>query len=176
MTQAPTLPEWYPVNAHPAPPPAYLLDWLADEGSLTLRLTAAGNADFSVELLGQQPQPARADEALALELECGEQVWTREVLLHTAGAPRVFARSVAALSAVADSSIDLAHLGTQSLGLLLFSNPEVSRGPLEISRYPAAWLPPGHRIEDCWARRSRFADERLQLLVCEVFLAGWPPA
>lgn len=176
MTESPTLPEWYPVNAHPEPPPAYLLDWLGDEASLTLRLTAAGNSDFRVELLAQQPQPARADEALALGLECGQQVWTREVLLHTAGAPRVFARSVAALSAVADSPIDLAHLGTQSLGLLLFSNPEVSRGPLEISRYPADWLPPAQRSADCWARRSRFADGRLQLLVCEVFLAGWPPA
>ena len=89
------LPDWYPAKRHPAPPDAPLFDWLCHEGSLTLRLTEAGDQDFRVELLKQAPEPAHDDEAAALGLSPGTLVWTREVLLHTAGAPRVYARSVA---------------------------------------------------------------------------------
>ncbi|PKM29761.1 MAG: chorismate--pyruvate lyase [Gammaproteobacteria bacterium HGW-Gammaproteobacteria-11] len=167
-------PNWHPAELHPEQPDSVLLDWLTDEGSLTLRLTAAGNDDFRVEVLSQCSQPARADEAEALGLNAGEPVWVREVLLHTAGAPRVFARSVAPLSSLAHDGIDLQNVGTRSLGLQLFSHPRVSRGKLEISRYPVAWLPVAWRTPDCWARRSLFSDGPLQLLVCEVFLAGWP--
>ncbi|MEH6387908.1 MAG: chorismate lyase [Pseudomonas profundi] len=154
-----------------------LLDWLQNEGSLTQRLTEAGDNDFRVELLEQSLQPARADEACALGLEPGTQVWVREVLLHTAGAPRVFARSVAPMHTLTEGKGDLTNLGTRSLGDLLFRGGlGISRGPIEISRYPAEWLPSAWRSERCWARRSRFGDGRLQLLVCEVFLEGWPPA
>lgn len=171
-------PHWYPADQHPQPPNSGLLDWLCDQGSLTLRLTAAGSNDFRVELLAQRSQPARTDEAQALGVPAGEPVWVREVLLHTSGAPRVFARSVAPLAALDASAIDLQSLGSNSLGLLLFSNPAVRRGPLQISRYPAAWLPSPWREQaaDCWARRSHFSDGQLQLLVCEVFLPGWPQA
>lgn len=166
------------MDQHPEPPAPELLDWLNDQGSLTLRLTDAGADDFRVQLLLQHSQPARADEALALGIDAGDAVWTREVLLHTAGAPRVFARSVAPLAAVSASNIDLQSLGTRSLGLLLFSNPEVTRGPLEICRYPSAWLPSSwaEQQAQCWARRSLFSDGELPLLVCEVFLPGWPAA
>lgn len=154
-----------------------LLEWLQNEGSLTQRLIDAGDDDFRVELLAQGLQPARADEASALNLESGSQVWVREVLLHTAGAPRVFARSVAPLQTLRESKADLTNLGTRSLGELLFRGDlGISRGPLEISKYPAEWLPSAWRSDTCWARRSRFGDGRLQLLVCEVFLEGWPPA
>lgn len=172
------VPHWYAADQHPQPPGPALLDWLCDQGSLTLRLTDAGAQDFRVELLFQGTQQAREDEALALGAAAGDPLWAREVLLHTAGAPRVFARSVAPLAAVSASDIDLQSLGTSSLGLLLFSNPEVRRGALQISRYPADWLPAPwcEQAPDCWARRSHFSDGQLQLLVCEVFLPGWPAA
>ena len=99
------LPDWYPADQHPAPPPEPLFDWLCHEGSLTQRLTEAGDRDFRVELLQQAPQPARKDEAQALGLTAGATVWTREVLLHTAGAPRVYARSVAPPSALGNAEV-----------------------------------------------------------------------
>ena len=171
------LPNWHCAARHPGKPAGALLDWLQNEDSLTRRLIAAGNDDFRVELLQQSLQPARADEAASLGLDTGSQVWVREVLLHTAGAPRVFARSVAPMQTLAQAGSDLSDLGTRSLGELLFSGGlGVSRGPIEISRYPAEWLPAAWRNDNCWARRSRFGDDRLQLLVCEVFLEGWPPA
>ncbi len=143
---------------------------------MTRRLTAAGNQDFRVELLNQGEQPARCDEAQALGVAAGTPVWTREVLLHTAGAPRVFARSVAPLEVLEDSGVDLANLGTRSLGELLFTDARIARGPIEASLYPSEWLPSPWRAEGLWARRSCFGAGHLQLLVCEVFLDGWPPA
>ena len=168
------IPDWHPATSHPEPPPAVLLDWLCDQGSLTRRLTACGHDDFRVEVLNEQQQPARADEAAALGLSSGQPLWIREVLLHTAGAPRVFARTGADLQAFNAMGVHLENLGSRSLGELLFSDPRIQREPIEISRYPAAWLPAAHRAQQCWARRSRFRSERLQLLVCEVFLPGWP--
>lgn len=170
------LPDWFAIDCHPAPPPAPLLDWLCAEGSLTQRLTAAGNQDFHVQLLEQTQQPARADEAQALGVQPGEAVWVRQVLLHTDGAARVFARSVAPLSALGSAAVELNKLGTSSLGHLLFRNPQIRRGPIEISQYPADWLPTDWQTTGLWARRSHFSDGELQLLVCEVFLQGWPQA
>lgn len=171
-----SIPDWYPATTHPEPPAGALLDWLCGAGSLTQRLTSAGADDFRVEVLQEQQQPARADEAVALGLPTGHRVWAREVLLHTAGAPRVFARTVADLQAFNAAGVHLENLGSRSLGELLFSDTRIRREPIEISRYPAHWLPAQQRCTDCWARRSLFASERLQLLVCEVFLPGWPPA
>lgn len=171
-----SLPDWHSAKNSDHLPDHPLADWLIDEGSLTRRLRDAGEGDFRVELLGQGRRPARFDEAAALKLSEGKELWVREVLLHTAGAPRIFARSVAPLASLEASSLNLTELGNRSLGELLFTDAQIRRGPIEVSRYPAAWLPPAVRSEGCWARRSRFADGRLQLLVCEVFLDGWPPA
>lgn len=170
-----SIPDWHPATAHPEPPSGELFDWLCGQGSLTQRLTAAGPNDFRVKVLQEQQQPARADEAAALGLPTGHRIWSREVLLHTDGAPRVFARTIADLQAFNAAGVHLENLGSRSLGDLLFSDPQIQRKPIEISRYPASWLPNEHRCDDCWARRSLFAGERLQLLVCEVFLPGWPP-
>lgn len=171
-----TVPHWLPAEQHPDPPADPLYDWLRGQGSLTRRLVDAGRDDFRVELLHQSLQPAREDEALALGIEPGAEAWIREVLLHAAGAPRVFARSVAPLASLADSGLDLDSLGTRSLGEVLFADARIERSDIEISRYPARWLPAEHRHAGLWGRRSQFSHASLRLLVCEVFLDGWPPA
>lgn len=171
-----SIPDWHPATASSDISDIALLDWLGGTGSLTQRLKAAGCDDFRVEVLDEQQQPARADEAAALGLTEGQPVWIREVLLHTAGAPRVFARTVADLQAFNAAGVHLENLGSRSLGELLFNDPRIHRKPIEISRYPAQWLPADRQHDGCWARRSLFVSDRLQLLVCEVFLPGWPPA
>ncbi|UAW98337.1 chorismate lyase [Halopseudomonas nanhaiensis] len=171
-----TVPHWLPAEHHPAPPADPLYDWLRGQGSLTRRLMAAGGDDFCVELLRQSVQAAREDEALALGIQPGADAWVREVLLHAAGAPRVFARSVAPLASLADSGLDLERLGTRSLGEVLFADARIERSDIEISRYPAHWLPAEHQQVGLWGRRSQFSHASLRLLVCEVFLDGWPPA
>ena len=171
-----TVPQWHPADKHPQPPADPLYDWLRGQGSLTQRLIAAGNDDFRVELLRQSVQPARTDEARTLGIASGAQAWVREVLLHTAGAPRVFARSVAPLASLRESGLEVQSLGSRSLGELLFADARIERGEIEISRYPADWLPAPYRHGGLWGRRSQFSHAGLRLLVCEVFLDGWPPA
>lgn len=169
-TALPEAAHWQAANQLPAPPSAVQYDWLFDQGSLTRRLTELAAQQFSVLPLLEGWQLLRDDECLALDVPEGSQGWVREVYLRGHGQPWVFARSVAARSALEGSGLDLAHLGNRSLGELLFSDQAFNRGPLEACHYPAAWLPPAVRAEQLWARRSRFSRGTLALLVVEVFL------
>ncbi|MBC9248796.1 chorismate--pyruvate lyase [Pseudomonas alcaligenes] len=163
-------PRW--LNAaqlHPAPAPLQR-DWLFDRDSLTRRLTALSAGQFSVLPLQQGWQVLRVDECAALQLPAGSQGWVREVFLRGAGQAWVFARSVAARSALEGSGLDLGKLGSRSLGELLFSDRAFSREELQVCRYPAAWLPAEVREERLWGRRSCFWRDGLGVLVAEVFL------
>jgi chorismate--pyruvate lyase len=146
------------------------LDWLFDEGSLTRRLTALSHDHFSVTPLFEGWQPLRDDECQALNLEPGAQGWVREVYLRGHGQPWVFARSVAARSALERGGLDLETLGSRSLGELLFCDQAFVRHPLQVCTYPQAWLPPETAANGLWGRRSRFERDGLDLLVAEVFL------
>ena len=107
----------------------------------------------------------------------GSQGWVREVHLRGHGQPWVFARSVAARSVLEGSGLNLAELGSRSLGELLFSDRAFERGELQACRYPVAWLPQEVREERLWARRSCFSRGALGVLVAEVFLpAFWQAA
>ncbi|MEH3021851.1 MAG: chorismate lyase [Pseudomonas oryzihabitans] len=154
------------------------LGWLyADRGSLTERLTALSGGRFAVEVLAQGWQPLRRDECQALDVAPASPGWVREVWLKGDDEPWVFARSVAARTALAAADFDLAALGERPLGHWLFQAPAFVRGPLEACRYPRTWLPEGAATELCWARRSVFRRAPLAILVSEVFLpAFWPHA
>ena len=161
---------WHlPSQLHPGPTPIER-DWLLEQGSLTRRLQALADGAFRVEPLNEGWHNLRLDEARALGVAPGSQGWVREVLLRGHEQPWVFARSVASREALKGSGFDLAHLGSRSLGELLFTSPVFQRGPIELAHYPADWLPSSVRAEQLWARRSRFARDRLSVLVCEVFL------
>jgi chorismate--pyruvate lyase len=166
---SPVLP-WCPAEQLAVPPSTTQQAWLADQDSLTRKLTALAEQQFSVLPLLEGWQPLRADECLALGVADGSQGWVREVYLRGHLQPWVFARSVATRAALNGSGLDLAHLGTRSLGELLFSDQAFSRGPLEACHYPSDWLPAEVRAEQLWARRSRFSRGQLALLVVEVFL------
>jgi chorismate lyase len=169
---------WLPADRLCAPPAPDLHDWLyLDKGSLTRRLTELADGAFSVEPLNEGWQVMRADECAALDVAEGSEGWVREVYLRGHHEPWVFARSVAARQALEQSGLDLPHLGSRSLGELLFSDPAFSRGPLQARRYPAAWLPQDVRQSQLWARRSCFSQDKLRVLVTEVFLpALWQAA
>lgn len=162
---------WLTADNFPAPLAPELHDWLcADKGSLTRRLTELADGAFSVTPLTEGWQVLRDDECAALNVAEGSQGWVREVYLLGHQEPWVFARSVAARNALEQSGLDLPHLGSRSLGELLFSNPAFARGPLEACRYPAQWLPQRVRQTQLWARRSCFSQGALRVLVAEVFL------
>jgi chorismate--pyruvate lyase len=169
---SPVLP-WCPASQLAVLPSTTQQAWLADQDSLTRKLTALAEQQFSVLPLLEGWQTLRADECLALGVADGSQGWVREVYLRGHQQPWVFARSVATRAALSGSGLDLAHLGTRSLGELLFSDQAFTRGPLEACHYPSSWLPVEVRSEHLWARRSRFSRGPLALLVVEVFLPSF---
>lgn len=145
-------------------------DWLFDQGSLTRRLTQLSGDRFSVAPLSEGWQVMRDEECVALGVGAGSEGWVREVYLLGQAQPWVFARSVAAQASLAASELSLEHLGSRSLGELLFCDQAFIRQPIEVCHYPTAWLPEQQAHEGLWARRSRFDRDELAVLVAEVFL------
>ncbi|AHL73890.1 chorismate--pyruvate lyase [Stutzerimonas stutzeri] len=170
--------DWLPADRLPAPLAPDLHDWLyVDKGSLTRRLTQLAKGAFSVTPLAEGWQALRDDECVALGVANGSHGWIREVYLRGHQEPWIFARSVAARSALEQSGLDLPHLGSRSLGELLFTDPAFSRGTLQARQYPESWLPDEVRQPQLWARRSCFSQGDLRVLVAEVFLpALWRAA
>ncbi|RBH58489.1 MULTISPECIES: chorismate lyase [Pseudomonas] len=166
----PASPAWLTQSRLTTPPDAPTLDWLFDEGSLTRRLTALSDNAFSVTPLFEGWQPLRDDECASLELPGESLGWVREVYLRGHGQPWVFARSVAAQSALREGGLNMDELGSRSLGELLFCDQAFERQAIEVCHYPAPWLPPEHRADHLWGRRSRFNRGPLSLLVAEIFL------
>ena len=174
----PDLQKWLPADLLTAPLAPGQHDWLyEDKGSLTRRLSALADGAFSVTPLTEGWQTLREDECTALEVPAESHGWVREVYLSGHEQPWVFARSVAARQALEQSGLDLPHLGSRSLGELLFSDPAFHRSQLEARHYPSDWLPEAVRRPDLWARRSCFSQGNLRVLVAEVFLpALWQAA
>lgn len=70
-------------------------DWLFNEDSLTQRLTAVSQQQFSIEVLLEEWQTLRQDEYQKLAAPIDKKGWVREVFLKGCGEPWVYARSVA---------------------------------------------------------------------------------
>ncbi|UYG09750.1 chorismate--pyruvate lyase family protein [Halomonas sp. M4R1S46] len=139
--------------------------WVASRDSLTSRLTEAGRPwRFRVRLLGQGLGRPRRDEALALGLPLGRRAWLREVALTLDDRPWVIARSVAPLDQPHRRRLE--RLGEHSLGHWLFRQPDLERGPIEVSADPA----PFHPTTGPWGRRSVFRHGDFAVLVQEFFL------
>lgn len=155
---------WRPAAAWRPAMAADWWQWLASTDSLTSRLIISANGDFSVRLLRQRLDRPRRDEALALGIPFAQRVWRREVALCVAGAPWVVARSVAPLARLRGQR--LGHLGERSLGSWLFRQPDLQRGPIEITRRPA----PFYNAQGPWGRRSLFRHGHFVVLVQEFFL------
>ncbi|MDE1168784.1 MAG: chorismate lyase [Pseudomonas sp.] len=152
-------------------------DWLFDQGSLTRRLTQLSADHFSVTPLYEDWETLRAEECETLGLPQGSLGWVREVYLRGHGQAWVFARSVAGHQALLEGGLALDALGSRSLGELLFCDQAFQRQPIEVCRYPAAWLPADQATEGLWGRRSRFDRGPLSVLVAEVFLPSlWQAA
>ena len=152
-----------------------LLSWLLDPSSLTTRLSQCCER-FRVEVLGQEIQSCSIAESTS-DIRAAEQVLVREVLLYCDDVPQVFARSLLPLKSLTGEEQQLAHLGNQSLGQVLFSNKGLYRKCIEISAFSQSSavsklalqldLPPQTEL---WGRRSTFMLHDKPLMVAEVFL------
>ena len=154
-------------------------DWLLDQGSLTERLIAASGGEFSVRVLSQSLQRPSLSERRALSLPEHRLALVREVILSGAGVPWVFARSVIPLQTLTGRLRRLRHLDSRPLGALLFSDPTMSREPLQwacIDSNSRSLSPQMASLnQPVWGRRSVFKLSAKPLLVCEVFLPSFLP-
>ncbi|MDO8826634.1 chorismate lyase [Methylophaga sp.] len=161
--------------------PSELADWLTDKGSLTLRLRQTSQKQFSVDLQQTGWQKPLTEEALKLEQPLHENAYCREVILRDGDKARVFARTIVPRASyqALQAHLHIHHLGNRSLGEILFTDPAIKRGPLEVASLRTGQSlfelakHNGIALDDkaiMWARRSCFYFAGNSLLVCEMFL------
>ena len=150
---------------------------MLDKGSLTQRLIDQSKNNFSVEVYGQQLAAPRLDESNLLNLAYKRAALVREVFLCGNNQPWVFARSIIPQSTLTGRLRALRHLDNRPLGAVLFSDPTMTRGPMEIARIPAAAIPDNRQDPHAtlWGRRSVFYLDNKPLLVSEIFLSAYSP-
>jgi chorismate--pyruvate lyase len=157
--------------------PRELASWLTDTGSLTQRLQHFNQNEFSVQLLGNHWIRPLPDESLDMGTAINQMAMQREVRLLDGGEANVYARTVIPLATYQHMKQRFIGLGNKSLGELLFTEPSVKRGPIEVAclkagewLYEMAVLEEDYRPDELWARRSRFYIGGKVLLVNEIFL------
>jgi len=133
--------------------PSALKPWLDDDQSLTAKLKHKFS-DFSVRVISQVTDIPYENELDALEFN--NECVIREVELLGNGQVVVFARSVIPVN---QDTQDLLAIGSKPLGEILFNNPEIQRGELQITH-----------TETTWGRRSVFCVGNTPLLVSEFFM------
>ncbi|CAC9579661.1 Chorismate--pyruvate lyase (EC 4.1.3.40) [uncultured Gammaproteobacteria bacterium] len=133
--------------------PKLALTWLDDSKSLTEKLKKKFE-NFSVNVLSQIKTAPHDNEISMLDFD-GDCV-VREVALLNAESVMVFARSVIPIT---NDTKDLLNIGSKPLGEILFNNPTIKRGPLQITHTGSTW-----------GRRSVFNIGSSKLLVSEFFM------
>ncbi len=176
-------PVWHEASRfHRRDVPAAALHWLLDPASLTRRIQSACGGRFRVEVLAQGWALPQGNEARALGIRDQRWAFVREVHLLCDGVPWVFARTVIPRATLTGPRRRLTRLKSRPLGAVLFADPTMKRGPVEIARltpgdklYPAAVNRLDRRPAAIWGRRSLFTLGGKPLLVSEIFLPDIPP-
>jgi chorismate--pyruvate lyase len=139
--------------------------WLKEPGSLTQRLRNRYGKGFQVDVLLQKTGIPLVEEQLALGLERGERALIREVALMANSVPVILARSIIPERTARVADRRLSRLGTQPLGDILFSHPELAREALQWTQVPLKGRSPTS------GRRSLYTlGDDSPLLVAEFFL------
>ncbi len=158
--------------------PIELHSWLIDTGSLTAKLRKLCKG-FSVHLISQTNRSSLSHESTLLELGKGDEVIDRQVQLYCDEIPVVYARSLIPVKAVSDRFNDLDSMGENPLGEKIFSDPQLSRSPIEwtqlelghplfqsaIENIPSATIP-----VSIYGRRSLFYGAAKPIMISEFFL------
>ena len=163
--------------------PGELYGWLLDPASLTLRLQHLCDGRFRVRVISQQRGTPRLDEARVLGMKPGTRAIIRQVQLLCDDQPWVYARTIIPVTSLKGRLQRLAHLGTRPLGAMLFADPGMQRGQVELAcirKGEALFVDASrglrHRSACIWGRRSVFRIAHKPLLVSEIFLPGFPAA
>lgn len=162
--------------------PEHLSAWLFDSGSLTQRLIESCPGPFSIRVLSQGWGRPLLNEAQRLGMRRAHYALIRQVHLCCDGIPWVFARTIIPARTLTGSHRRLAHLGSKSLGAVLFANHNLQRSEMEL-----ACIAKGQQIytlatehlpgeaRNLWGRRSLFTLRKRALLVSEIFLPQTGP-
>jgi chorismate--pyruvate lyase len=157
--------------------PARLRPWLLDPASLTERIICSCRGAFRVQVLDQAWRRPLPSETQALALKPGRRAWVRQVRLFCDRSPWVYARTVIPPSTLTGAQRRLARLRSRSLGAVLFADPSMRRGPMEVARlapgdalYALATRDLKKRPAEVWGRRAVFRLRDKPLLVSEMFL------
>ena len=135
--------------------PTSVCIWLLDSMSLTHKLKEKYE-DFEVNVISQKQNNPYKCESELMGSTIGQTIIVREVELLGNQEPVVNARSLIPLT---EDTRDILKIGTRPLGEILFDDPKIKRGHLEVGSY-----------KNSWARRSTFAVGKTNLLVTEIFL------
>ena len=135
--------------------PEHVSRWLLDSQSLTHKLKEKYD-DFRVNVLSQEQNSPYECELKLLDSITNLTIIVREVELLGSERPVVNARSLIPLT---DDTKDILKIGSRPLGEILFNDPEIKRGHLEVGSF-----------NNSWARRSTFTISKTNLLVTEIFL------
>ena len=135
--------------------PAHVSIWLLDNKSLTYKLKEKYK-DFKVNVISQKQNNPYECELELLGSSKKQTIIVREVELLGHQQPVVNARSLIPLT---EDTRDILTIGSRPLGEILFDDPEIKRGHLEVGSF-----------KDSWARRSTFTIGKTNLLVTEIFL------
>ncbi len=136
--------------------PSSVVVWLLDNRSLTAKLRDK-YTDFKVNVISQdQGTPYPCEIELLDNFE--KKFIVREVELIGDNRAVVLARSVIPVNT--DTEI-LLSIGSKPLGEILFDDPSVIRGALEVGNN-----------NNKWARRSTFQIKQTKILVSEIFLGS----
>jgi chorismate--pyruvate lyase len=162
--------------------PKDTLGWLLDPGSLTRRVLAVCPGRFRVAVLYQGWRAPLLNEARFLGIDPGGYAFVREVYLQCDDQPWVYARTIIPRSTLTGRERRLAHLSARPLGEVLFADPSMARGDVEVARlrpedglYRIATARCTRRPPALWGRRSLFTLHGKPLLVNEIFLPPIPP-
>jgi chorismate--pyruvate lyase len=157
--------------------PEKYLPWLLDPASLTERIIHHCPRLFRVQLLSQARARPLRNEAMALGMRFGSRAVVRQVQLVCGDTPWVYARTIIPPRTLARKFHRFTRLGARSLGALLFADPSMERGEVEVARltvadrlYHLATRDLREKPEVIWGRRSLFRLGGKPLLVCEFFL------
>ena len=114
-------------------------------------------------------------------MPAGQRAIVRQVQLLCDGQPWIYARTVIPVTSLRGRLQRLAHLGTRPLGGMLFADPAMRRGTVQLARicagqalYAMATSSLQQPPAEIWGRRSVFRIANKPLLVSEIFLPGFP--
>lgn len=171
-------PLWRPVRRlNRSGVPEKYLSWLLDPASLTERIVNRCRHAFRVQLLSQERRRPLRNEAMVLGMRLDSRAIVRQVQLVCGDTPWIYARTIIPPRTLARKFHRFTHLGARSLGSMLFADPSMERGEVEVAclsqadqLYHIATRDLREKPAVIWGRRSLFRLGGKPLLVCEFFL------